>query len=559
MKTRMVIALLIVASQIWFAPAASAAPVCVTDGPATICLTTPGDGAAVSGTTRVSISVNSGGGDAQPRFVNAFLDGTYILQDSQPPYQFELPTHYFVDGRHRLAVDTTLKSGLTTRRAGVDLTFDNGVTLPPVNTRSFTPRTGSQPGPGQPFVFAATGDGASGSQESKEVISLVKSWNPNLFAYLGDVYQNGTSVEFYNWYGHGGTFFDTFNAITNPTVGNHEVVGQVAPGYLDYWDNAPLFYSFEASGWHVVVLNSNVSFGTAAANTQHEWLVRDLQGSSTRCAVAYFHHPVLSVGEQGNRRVLNDIWEVLADEGVDLVLTGHEHNYQRWRSLDRSFSPDQRGVTQFVVGTGGRDIRDLARGDARVATFQAGRDAFGALRMELGPDGADFAFINTSGDTLDSGRVSCDDPDAVPARPNQTSMVATANSVADILKAQDYREDEHGEILRLYRAIFNREPDAAGARYWISEVFDGQGKSLAEVTRFIATNDQPEFRRAYADVASNEAFVRRIYSNMLGRPAEPGGLRYWVSQMNAGLSRADTARFVALSPEFINRYPYRAR
>ena len=134
--------------------------------------------------------------------------------------------------------------------------------------------------------------------------------------------------------------------------------------------------------------------------------------------------------------------------------------------------------------------------------------------------------------------------------------IADATTVSEIVSATDYKPDEHGEILRLYRAIFNREPDVEGAKYWIDTIYEGQNKSILEVTGFIATDDQPEFKTLYSDIRTNEDFIERIYSNMLGRPAEAEGKEYWVGQMRSGLSRGNTVRFVALSEEFISRFPY---
>ena len=87
--------------------------------------------------------------------------------------------------------------------ATVRLVFSNGVTSPPVNNNTFTPKFTS-PAAGQPFVLAAVGDGAVGNDHSDQVSSMVQSWNPNLFMYLGDVYLNGSVGDFYNWYGHRG-------------------------------------------------------------------------------------------------------------------------------------------------------------------------------------------------------------------------------------------------------------------------------------------------------------------------------------------------------------------
>lgn len=127
----------------------------------------------------------------------------------------------------------------------------------------------------------------------------------------------------------------------------------------------------------------------------------------------------------------------------------------------------------------------------------------------------------------------------------------------ELLGASDYLEAEHGEILRLYRAIFNREADIGGAKYWIVDVYS-TGVSVEDITSLIANDDQPEFRSAYDGVHTDGAFVDRLYQNMLGRPPDPQGKEYWTDLMADGLTRSATARWVALSPEFIRLYPYKA-
>lgn len=144
------------------------------------------------------------------------------------------------------------------------------------------------------------------------------------------------------------------------------------------------------------------------------------------------------------------------------------------------------------------------------------------------------------------------------ALPNASAaLIVDSESIAEILDASDYDEVAHGEILRLYRAIFNREADVEGAKYWIGYVNSELGVSVAEITRLIANDNQPEFETAYADVTSNRDFVNRLYLNMLGRTPDVAGAEYWVGLMDEGLSRPDTARWVAHSREFVKLYPYR--
>ena len=205
-------------------------------------------------------------------------------------------------------------------------------------------------------MLAAAGDGASGETAAGDVTGLIASWNPNLFLYLGDVYEDGTSTEFYNWYGTESTFYGRFRSITNPVIGNHEYQsGGIAPGYFDYWDNIQRYYSYDAAGWHFIALDSNCGLvpSCAVGQAQYQWLLSDLSTHTNVCTIAYFHHPVYNVGPEGYTTSMNDLWALMAQHGVDIVLTGHDHDYQRWKPLDENGNPSVTGITEFVVGGGG--------------------------------------------------------------------------------------------------------------------------------------------------------------------------------------------------------------
>src|SRR5512145_3320384 len=96
-----------------------------------------------------------------------------------------------------------MRDGLVYGRGSINVTFDNGITEPPVNPNTYTPTSGTTPSAGRPFVMVATGDGASGEPNAIAVTDLIASWDANLFLYLGDVYNDGTATEFHNWYGTG--------------------------------------------------------------------------------------------------------------------------------------------------------------------------------------------------------------------------------------------------------------------------------------------------------------------------------------------------------------------
>jgi Calcineurin-like phosphoesterase/Bacterial Ig domain/Putative Ig domain len=413
----------------------------MTSGPsyaATVCFTQPVDGATLTGDASITASVSVNGIHPGIQKVVFRLDGGYLLTGYSAPYTFSLPTDRFVDGARVLEVEAVMRDGFVTQRSSVDVTFSNGITEPPVNNNTFTPATGTTPDPGRPFVLAATGDGASGRPDEQAVTNLISSWSPNLFLYTGDVYEKGSPTEFYNWYGTSDRFYGRFRDITNPTIGNHENLTPDSDGYFDYWDNIPHYFSVNVAGWHIVSLDSTGVFAqTTPSSAQHEWLDQDLSSSSADCTIAFFHHPRWSVGQSlgaGDAARMANIWSLLAEHGVDIVLNGHDHNYQRWQPLDASGTVKTGAPTEFVVGSGGHGIQTFAATDPRmVRGFDSAPEHFGALRFELNRDGAAFQFVNTQGATLDSGSVPCSGApadDTPPSPPTNLSAVAAwANQV----------------------------------------------------------------------------------------------------------------------------------
>src|SRR5436190_1027827 len=254
-------AILTVAAAVFPAGASAASSCQTTNGSSyaiNVCLDEPADGANLSGDVTVSGSASTVSGSASVQRLVFYVDGQYALTDFEAPYSFTLPTDRWVDGSHRIEVTAELRDGLpATDPAGVNVTFSNGVTTSPVNTRQWTPTSGTTPAPGKSFVIAATGDGAGGEVGAQNVVNRVKSWNPNLFLYLGDVYEKGAPTEFKNWYGGASTLFGQFRSITNPVIGNHEYsVSPTAAGYYDYWDNIHPYYDYYANGWHFIALDS---------------------------------------------------------------------------------------------------------------------------------------------------------------------------------------------------------------------------------------------------------------------------------------------------------------
>ena len=375
-------------------------------GAITLCIESPSNNSTVSGVVTVKAVLSGPQADIRRAKLIFALNKVGVLTDYLFPYTFELPTDHFPNGVKTLSVIAELNDGTKTNPASIDVRINNNNPTVPDKAESFTPYTATPPPLGQPFVLAAVGDGASG--ESTSVPDLIASWNPGMFLYLGDVYEDGTFTEFYNWYGSGANYFSRFQSITNPTVGNHEYTNGVAPGYFEYWNNPPQYYSFDIAGWHFISLNSNLPRQMNPGTPQYYWLAQDLAKNASQCTLAYFHEPRYSIGSEGDTPRVAAIWRLLVQHQADIILTGHDHNYQRWESLDGSGNPDLEGITQFIVGSGGHGIRPFVKSDARVVKgLDSVDDTYGALRLELYSDRMTFEYINIYGVILDSGEIPC--------------------------------------------------------------------------------------------------------------------------------------------------------
>ncbi|MFW2382671.1 MAG: DUF4214 domain-containing protein [Acidimicrobiales bacterium] len=111
----------------------------------------------------------------------------------------------------------------------------------------------------------------------------------------------------------------------------------------------------------------------------------------------------------------------------------------------------------------------------------------------------------------------------------------------------------HGDVLRLYWAFFRRDPDLAGATYWLNQ-FD-LGTSIDAIA--FSFSESAEFRATYGETGDEE-FVRIVYGNVLGRTPDPAGFAYWTELVRTpAVSRVDVVRWISASSEFIGQHPYR--
>jgi hypothetical protein len=235
--------------------------------------------------------------------------------------------------------------------------------------------------------------------------------DPELAAFfaLGDLqYPGGGLADFATGYGPS---FGRVLARTLASPGNHEYV-TAAAGYFAYFGTAAHpqsdgYYSADlGTTWHVVVLNSNCSAVSCSVGSPQElWLRADLAASTRPCTIAFWHHPRFS---SGARVRLEDavlpFWNDLAADGAELVLNGHEHQYERFAPQTPLGSPDPNGVREIIAGSGGRSLYVfgplLPTTEFRVATF-------GALRLDLDELGYSWSFVDETGTVLDAGHGAC--------------------------------------------------------------------------------------------------------------------------------------------------------
>jgi hypothetical protein len=418
-------------------PATAAASVCsTTTGPTgyTVQACLAPSAGVVSGTISPTLTVTTSTTAARPSFATFCLDGTltsapscvsggagYLLRDfkaqTQPnqtttTWSFSMATAHWIDGAHTLLAVVTMRDGTQSSPVVAPLSFVNGNRSQPVNSTLPTIHTGTVPPKGAPLIVAAVGDGSAGDSASHSVASLVSSWKPNLFLYLGDVYQNGSYLEFTNWYD---TTFGSLRSITDPVPGNHEYISRTDPAtastdipagvaYFDYWDNLPHFYSFDAGTWHFIALDANQSpMGGTAWKAQLAWLATDLAAHPTGCTLVYWHQPAYNVGTEPIPNSARILWGLVAGHAT-FVLNGHDHTYQRWTAMTAAGAASPAGTVELIDGTGGHSAGAFAATDARVL----GRSTnAGALRLTLGPTSAGVQFVTSSGSVLDSTTVPC--------------------------------------------------------------------------------------------------------------------------------------------------------
>jgi len=263
------------------------------------------------------------------------------------------------------------------------------------------------PPPGS-VVLVGAGDIANCSSSGDEATALLLDNIAGTVFTAGDnAYSNGSATDYSQCYD---PTWGRQKARTRPAPGNHEYnTSGAAPYYAYFGANAgPAglgYYSYDLGGWHLISLNSNIAM--SAGSAQEQWLRADLAANTQQCVLAYWHHPRFSSGSHGSSTAPQPLWQALYDYNADLVISGHDHNYQRFAPQTPTGAADPaRGIREFVVGTGGTSHYTFGTPIANTEAYNT--DTYGVLKLTLSATGYSWEFIPVAGATYrDSGSGSC--------------------------------------------------------------------------------------------------------------------------------------------------------
>lgn len=258
----------------------------------------------------------------------------------------------------------------------------------------------------EPVVLVGAGDIASCDKNGDEATARLLDQIPGTVFTAGDnVYEVGSEEEYAQCYDPS---WGRHKARTRPVPGNHEYETPGATGYFKYFgaaagDPETGYYSYDLGAWHILALNT--SFTGKEGSPQADWVEEDLAAHRRKCTLAIWHAPLFGRDSASIR--MKNIYQILYDAGAELVINGHEHNYQRFapQTADGVLDPD-RGIREFVIGTGGRSVGINPVRPPNTEAFYGG--GFGVLKLTLRASSYDWEFVPEVGTTFtDTGSASC--------------------------------------------------------------------------------------------------------------------------------------------------------
>lgn len=262
------------------------------------------------------------------------------------------------------------------------------------------------PPPGPVTVLAAgdIGECGFGAPQTGQLLDRLDG----LILALGDLaYFQGTAANFRDCYD---PFWGRHLERTRPVPGNHEYESPGAFSYYDYFGTlagprGQGYYSFTAGAWRIIALNSGPGGGfISTGSAQMQWLRAELDNNRFACTLAYFHHPLFSSGPNGDQPQVRDAWRTLSDAGVDVVVNGHDHDYERFAPQDSDGRASASGIQQFIAGTGGAHLYAFG---APKPNSERRASVHGILALTLSPGTYQWDFKSVGHTFSDTGTGTC--------------------------------------------------------------------------------------------------------------------------------------------------------
>ena len=261
-------------------------------------------------------------------------------------------------------------------------------------------------------VFVGAGDIGDCNKDDDSATAALLDDIPGTVFTLGDnAYPDGSADAYKDCYD---PTWGRHKDRTRPIPGNHDYHTKGASGYFDYFGKAAVnadgdpWYSYDLGAWHIIALDSECEETNDCVpnSRQGRWLRADLAASQAVCTLAMWHVPRFSSGFHGNDNDLDAFWKILYDAGADVIVNGHDHDYERFAPQDPDAVEDRaRGIREFVAGTGGTTLRPFeklaANSELRAANI------YGVLKFTLHPSTYEWQFIPTTGPFSDSGGAHC--------------------------------------------------------------------------------------------------------------------------------------------------------
>ena len=249
-------------------------------------------------------------------------------------------------------------------------------------------------------TLLAAGDIGDGKTEIPSMTGKMLDSLPGQILALGDIaYPHGSRDEFLRYFD---PYWGRHKSRMWAVSGNHDYDQPGRPYFFEYFGEEE-YFARDLGAWKIYGLNSNIA--TRPGSTQYRWLQQELETSTNKCSLAAWHFPITSSGRNGDSPQLIPMWQLLADHGVDILLAGHDHMYERYAQQDRDLrAAPGRGIRQFIAGTGGAGLYERFKSTPNSEVFIS---EHGFLQLVLNDGDYEWSFVSINGGVPDSGSEVC--------------------------------------------------------------------------------------------------------------------------------------------------------